>query len=122
VADGTSEGSGPDVVVTNYEAAHRYEAHIDGQLAGLTTYLVRDDRVILTHAEVCPRWGQRGVATTMVRTAVDDIIAHGKMITPQCPFVIGFVRRHPEYLEHVDPPHRAQFESEDDGGTGRQGV
>jgi predicted GNAT family acetyltransferase len=96
-----------DVVVTNHEAASRYEAHVDGQLAGLTTYRLVADRVIFTHAEVYPKWEGRGVGHALARGALDDTIARGKLITPLCPFIVDYVRHHPEYVEHVDVAHRA---------------
>jgi uncharacterized protein len=101
----------PDVVVTNNTAARRYEVHVGDALAGLTTYLLHDNRVVFTHAEVYPRWEGRGVGSALARAALDDVIASGKLITPQCPFIIDFIRRHPSYVAHVDPGHRPEFEA-----------
>jgi hypothetical protein len=109
------EGAGLDVIVTNKETASRYEAHIDGELAGLTTYRLVGDHVVFTHAEVYPRWEGQGVGSALAKGALDDVIAHGKQITPLCPFIVDFVRRHPEYVEHVDEHHRADFESQPTG-------
>ncbi|HEX3825261.1 MAG TPA: GNAT family N-acetyltransferase [Mycobacteriales bacterium] len=108
-------GAALDVVVTNKETASRYEAHIDGELAGLTTYRLVDDRVVFTHAEVYPRWEGQGVGSALARGALDDVIAQGKQITPVCPFILDFVGRHPEYLEHVDEHHRAEIGSRPTG-------
>jgi uncharacterized protein len=101
----------PDVVVSNNKAALKYDASIDGDLAGFTNYLLHDDRVIFTHAEVYPRWEGRGVGSALARGALDDVIAQGKTITPLCPFIVSFVRRNPAYLEHVDSEHRRQLEA-----------
>jgi predicted GNAT family acetyltransferase len=95
-----------DVVVTNNKSALRYEAHIDGELAGLTTYLLHANRVVFTHAEVYPQWEGKGVASALARGALDDVIAQGKLITPLCPFIVHYVRDHQSYLEYVDPDHR----------------
>lgn len=111
-----------DVVVTNNESAQQYEAHIGGELAGLTTYLRRDDRVVFTHAEVYPQWEGKGVGSALARAALDDVVAQGKLITPRCPFIVDYVRRHPSYLEHVDPRHRNEIESTaTDESTNREG-
>jgi predicted GNAT family acetyltransferase len=96
----------PDLVVTNNAAARRYEVHVGGELAGLTTYLLDDNRVVFTHAEVYPRWEGKGVGSALAKAALDDVIAQGKLITPKCPFIVDYVRRHPSYLEHVDERHR----------------
>jgi uncharacterized protein len=98
-----------DVAVTNNESAGRYEAHVDGVLAGFTTYRNRDNRVVFTHAEVYPRWEGQGVGSALARGALDDVVARGKVITPLCPFIVDYVIRHPSYLEHVDEPHREEL-------------
>jgi uncharacterized protein len=100
-----------DIVISNNKAQLRFEAHIDGVLAGFTTYLLHADRVVFTHAEVYPRWEGRGVGHELARGALDDVIAQGKVITPLCPFIVEFVRRNPSYLEHVDEEHRRELEA-----------
>jgi uncharacterized protein len=102
----SENGDAVDVVVTNNKSALRYEAHVQGELAGLTTYVLHGDRVVFTHAEVYPQWEGEGVGTALARGALDDVIARGKLITPLCPFIVHFVRDHHSYLEHVDPEHR----------------
>jgi uncharacterized protein len=103
-------GEAGDVVVSDNKAARRYEAHVDGQLAGLTTYLLDEDRVVFTHAEVYPRWEGRGVGSALAKAALDDVVAQGKQITPKCPFIISYVRQHPSYLAYVDDKHRQMLE------------
>jgi uncharacterized protein len=117
MTDPAGDGEALDVVVSNNEAARRYEVHIGAELAGLTTYLLVDDRVVFTHAEVYPRWEGKGVGTALARGALDDVIASGKLITPKCPFIVDFVRHHPPYVEHVDPAHRHEFEAVAPGGS-----
>lgn len=106
----SADDSAHDVVVINKETASRYEVHVDGELAGLTNYRVHGDRVDFTHAEVYPRWEGQGVGSALARWALDDVIAHGKLITPSCPFIADYVQHHPAYLEHVDSAHRAKLE------------
>lgn len=116
-------GEAPDVVVSDNKAARRYEAHVDGQLAGLTTYLVDEDRVVFTHAEVYPRWEGRGVGSALAKAALDDVVAQGKVITPKCPFIISYVQQHPSYLAHVDEKHRQMLQASGPGpSAGREGV
>jgi hypothetical protein len=105
------EPSKPTVVVTNNKAELRYEAHVDGDLVGFTTYQLHGDRVVFNHAEVFPQWEGQGIGGQLARGALDDVIVAGKVITPLCPFIVSFVRRNPSYLEHVDPEHRQQLEA-----------
>ena len=96
-------------IVTNNAAASRYEVRVDGELAGLTTYRLVEQRVVFTHAEVFPQFEGHGVGSALARAALDDVIAQEKVITPQCPFIVDFIRRHPSYLEYVDPMHRQRI-------------
>jgi hypothetical protein len=100
-----------DIVVSNNEAARQYEIHIDGELAGLTTYVIQDDRVVFRHAEVYPKWEGRGIGSRLARGALDDTIARGQVITPLCPFIAEYISRHPSYLPHVDEVHRQEIEA-----------
>jgi uncharacterized protein len=99
-----------DVVVTDNLEAHQYEARVGGELAALAAYRLRDDRVVFVHTEVYPRFLGKGVASRLIAAALDDVVARGLQITPLCPFVSGFIRRHPRYLPHVDEAHRGAFD------------
>lgn len=61
---------------------------------------VGSDRV-LHHTEVSAEYGGQGLASTLVRAAVDDVVAAGKGIVPVCEYVAGWLPRHPEYADHV---------------------
>jgi len=99
------------VAVTDNKTRLRYEAHIGDELAGFTSYLLRDDRVVFTHAEVFPKWEGQGVGSALAEGALDDVIAHRKRITPLCPFIVDYVSHHPSYLPHVDEEHRQEIEA-----------
>jgi hypothetical protein len=100
-----------NVAVTDNKAQLRYEAHIDGERVGLATYLLQGDQVAFNHVEVDPKWEGQGVGSALARGALDDTIARGKVITPQCPFVVDFVSRNPAYLPNVDAALREEIES-----------
>jgi predicted GNAT family acetyltransferase len=99
-----------DVVITDNAEAHQYEARVGAELAAIAQYRLRDDRVVFVHTEVFPRWKSKGIASRLVRAALDDVVARGLMITPLCPFVSGYLRRHPQYLPRVDEAHRHALE------------
>ena len=80
----------------------RYEA-IDGErVAGFIKYELRLDRIWLVHTEVEPSREGTGLAAFLVRTTLDMIRARGGIIVPSCPFVAGWIRRHPDYADLVD--------------------
>ncbi|HEX5689943.1 MAG TPA: GNAT family N-acetyltransferase [Roseiflexaceae bacterium] len=42
-----------------------------------------------------------GIASKMAKFALDEAQAEGLTIVPQCPFVRGYIERHPEYQSLV---------------------
>ena len=85
-----------DVVVTDVPERHRYEARIDGQLAAIAEYLPTREFLVFSHTEVLPGFEGRGIATTLVARALDDVRRRRLRVMPLCPFVAAFVRRHPQ--------------------------
>ena len=96
-----------DVQVTDNSEAERFEARVDGELAGVLQYIPLPGKVIATHTEVAPEFEGRGVGSTLVATALEQLRADGRLVQPMCPFVTEFLRRHREYDDVVDPttPH-----------------
>ena len=68
---------------------------------GFVSYRVEGGGFTLVHTEVEPELEHRGVASQLVAAALDDIRARGLPVVPICPFVRGFIRRHPEYADLV---------------------
>jgi uncharacterized protein len=80
--------------VTDAPERRRYEARIDGELAGIAEYRASERIVTFVHTEVMPEFEGKGVASTLVRAALDDVRAHGKKVRAVCPFVKGYVEKH----------------------------
>ena len=80
----------------------RYEIREDGELAGFLQYSMRGGRLILVHTEIDDAHDGRGLASVLVRGALDDIRSRGLCIVPICPYVERFVQKHPEYDDLVD--------------------
>ena len=89
--------SGEEVEVRDDPERHRYEARLDGVLAGFADYRLRPGRIVFTHTEVDVEG--RGVGSALVRGALDDVRRRGLKVTPLCPFVRSFLDRHPEYAD-----------------------
>ena len=84
------------MTVRHNVAEHRYELDTDHGLA-IAVYREHGDSAIFTHTEVPPHDEGKGIASKLVREALDDTRRRGLKIVPACSFVIAFVRRHPEY-------------------------
>ncbi len=73
-------------IVDNAEA-RRFEAHLDGALAGFADYRDADGVRSFVHTEVDPSFGGRGVGSQLVDAALRATIADGKRVRPLCSFV-----------------------------------
>ena len=99
------------IEVTDAPEAKRFEARVDGELAGFIQYQKRPDAIVLIHTQVLDEFEGKGVGSVLVRRVLDDIRARGGKIIPTCPFVAEYIRRHPENVDVVAAPFRAQFEN-----------
>jgi predicted GNAT family acetyltransferase len=65
---------------------------------------VRPEFTVMPHTEVGEKFGGRGLATRLVREALDDLRSRGDKIVALCPLVVAFVRKHPEYADLLARP------------------
>ncbi|MGH2836472.1 MAG: GNAT family N-acetyltransferase [Solirubrobacteraceae bacterium] len=95
------------VEVSDNPELDRYEARVDGNLAGFAQYRLHGRRMTIFHAEVGPAFEGRGVGSRLAKAALDDVRARELELEPRCPFIAAYVRRHPDlYLELVAEPLR----------------
>lgn len=103
-AEATSAPGSPDApeleIVDNPEE-RRYEARLGEQLAGVAEYRLAGERVIFTHTETDPELAGQGIASRLARGALDDVRARGRVMTPKCPFIAAYVKRHAAYQDLV---------------------
>lgn len=99
--------------VSDSPGRQRFELEADGTLAAFTRYDVAADTIEFHHTETLPGFEGRGLASTLVRNALDDVRARGLLVRPYCQYVRGFIRRHPEYRDLVPPAELADFGLED---------
>lgn len=87
----------------------RFEVAVDGRVAGFAAYRREPDRMVFTHTEVDPAQRGRGLAGRLAGEALDTARAEGRQVTPLCPYIAEFIRRHQRYLELVDEAHRGEL-------------
>ncbi|MCU1643955.1 MAG: N-acetyltransferase [Nocardia sp.] len=81
----------------------RYEISLDGERAGFTSYVDRDQQRIFFHTEIDDRFTGRGLAGKLIRAALTDTRSAGRRIVPICPFVAAFVQKHHDFDDLLDP-------------------
>ncbi|TEA08460.1 GNAT family N-acetyltransferase [Mycobacteroides salmoniphilum] len=86
---------------------HRFEITADDELAGLTEYLDTTlggtDVRIFYHTEIDEKFGGRGLAGTLVQSALTSTRSTGRRIVPVCPYIRKFVGKHHEFDDVVNP-------------------
>lgn len=87
--------------VANDPAGGRFIAYVDGAEAGSARYELADETITFTHTEVDDAYEGQGVAGTLAQHALDDSRAKGLRVVPRCPFIAGWIERHPDYADLV---------------------
>lgn len=85
------------VDITHNEAEQQYEIAVDGERAGFTVAREEGDVVVFPHTVIDERFEGQGLASQLVRFALDDVRARGKKATVHCSYIKRFVEKHPEY-------------------------
>ncbi|GGV02014.1 N-acetyltransferase [Actinomadura cremea] len=87
--------------VTDNTSEQRYDITVDGAPAGYAEYEPGEGVVMFTHTEVDPAFKGQGVGGALARGALDDVRAKGLGVVPLCPFIKGWIGKHPDYQDLV---------------------
>lgn len=86
------------LTVTRNDEAGRYEIHVGDVLGGYTEFQIEPNgELIFPHTVVDPAFRGKGLASTLIASAMADVARRGERVVPLCPFV----RRH---LKENDVP------------------
>jgi len=89
------------LIVADAEERQRFEAELDGTLAGVLEYVVKRGRLALIHTEVLPAFEGRGVAAGLTRFALDEARRRELMVIAICPYVRRYLETHPGDMDIV---------------------
>jgi hypothetical protein len=91
------------VVVRDNPEAGRYEGWLGDTRAGFAEYRLTGGRIVFTHTEVDDAFAGQGVASAIAEAALDDVRDRRQLrVVPRCPFIRGWIERHPTYADLVD--------------------
>ena len=100
-----------DVEVRDNPEQSRYEAYVDGELAGFAAYHLTRSSIVFTHTEVFEAFGGHGVGSRLARAALDEVRTKGERdVVPVCPFIHGYIDDHPEYADLIRRPDHGDAE------------
>jgi len=86
--------------VRNNTSLGRYELDVEGHTA-VAYYTRAGDVVTFTHTEVPQELSGRGIGSRLARGALNDVRAAGLKVVAKCPFMAGYIAKHPEYADLV---------------------
>ena len=82
-----------------------YVARLDGEVVASAYYRRSAGLITFTHTETDDALEGQGVASALVRFALDDVRARGdERVRPQCPFVRSWLERHPGTYDDLLQP------------------
>lgn len=82
------------------ENAKQYEMQVEGGLVRIE-YIKAQDKIYLTHTEVPQSLEGKGFGSQIIKMALEDIEEKELTLIPMCPFVAGYIKKHPEWKKLV---------------------
>lgn len=98
-----------DISFTDNPGQHRFELRKGGEVAAFAEYQLRPHAVKFIHTEVLPQFEGQGLGSRLAKAALDEVRRRRLQAIPQCPFIAGYIRKHPEYLDLVAEEHRQHY-------------
>lgn len=96
----------------------RFELSVDGVVAGRAHYRLRDGVIAFTHTEIDDAYGGRGLGGALARAALDSARERGLAVRPDCPFIRGWIGKHPDYADLVVAADRPRTGSDHEASHG----
>jgi uncharacterized protein len=84
--------------VRDNKAQSRYELDVEGTVA-FASYRLTPSAVIITHTETPQALRGRGIASELVKGALELIHADGRKVVAGCSFVVDYLAKHPEFAD-----------------------
>lgn len=85
-------------MVKDNPARNRFELEHDG-LVAFSAYRREPGRITITHTEVPDAFRGRGIGSELARGALELVRASGDTLVARCPFIAGYIEKHPEYQD-----------------------
>jgi len=95
---GQAETRRPWGKVRDNRERHRFELDVDGQTA-LAYYRIEDGEMVFTSTQTPPALQGQGVASELIRKALEFAREQGLKIRSECSFVDAFLKKRPEFSD-----------------------
>jgi uncharacterized protein len=84
--------------VRDNKSLRRFELDVDGGVA-FANYRLAPGTIILTHTETPGPLRGRGIASQLVKGALEMIRADGLKVVAGCGFVVDYLQKHSEFAD-----------------------
>ena len=84
--------------VRDNKAQNRFELDVEG-LVAFANYRLTPSTIIITHTETPRSLRGRGIASELVKGALELIRSDGRKVVAGCGFVVDYLRKHPEFAD-----------------------
>ncbi len=82
------------------EEDRRYSLHIDGYET-YVEYHVDNGVYVLAHTFVPEELRGKGAGAKLLLAVLDELRSEGARIIPECPFIVTYIKRNPQYKDMV---------------------
>lgn len=90
-----------DYELIDNEERHQYEFHIGKYDPKIEYIKTKNGEIYLTHTEVPVALEGKGVGSQLVEKVLKDIEKQELRLVPLCPFVAGYIQKHPDWRRIV---------------------
>ena len=97
------------LLVRDNPERHRFEIDLGDGTFAIAEYTLRPGKIMFTHTEVPEAHEGKGIGTTLIRFALDAARERGLKVIPICPFFAGYMQKHGEVQDLLDPAWRKKF-------------
>lgn len=89
-----------EYTLINDEANKCYTISVEGYNPRIE-YIKSTGKIFLTHTEVPKALEGKGIGSWLVKVVLKDIEKQDLTLIPLCPFVAGYIKKHPEWKKLV---------------------
>lgn len=90
-----------DYTLIDNKEKKQYEFHIGEYMPKIEYIKSETGEIYLTHTEVPVALEGQGIGSQLIKKALEDIKSQGLRLVPLCPFVAGYIQKHPEWRSIV---------------------
>ena len=91
--------------VRNNEAESQFQWTADGEIAVLT-YQLKPGSIVFVHTGVPEKLQGQHIAGKLAASGLEFARQKGLTVIPLCPFVVGYLKKHQQYLDLVQKEYR----------------